>query len=204
MYWTPEEEQFLKSLDTPQKIQACLNALIYNPEDAALSPRYVMLSGDGHCFEGALLAAAALEFQGHQPLVVDLQANDFDDHHVITVYKTRTGWGSIAKSNTTLLRGRYPIYRTIRELVLSYFDFYFDLTGRPSLYAYSDPINLNRYNHLEWRTTDENLVDLGISFNDLTHFELVSLEILENLPLVDDKVKNACFLGAIYEGLSQA
>jgi hypothetical protein len=201
MIWTTDERIFLRSLNTPEKIQNYLDSLIYNPQDASLSPRYVMLTQDGHCLEGALLAAAALEFHGQPPLVLDLQAEDFDDSHVIAVYKTKTGWGSLGKSNTTLLAGRSPIYRSIRELVMSYFDFYFDVNGRPSLRAYSNPINLNRYNHLNWRTSDEDLMDLGISFNDLAHYELVSPRELSKLPLASPRLRHACFLGADPDGL---
>lgn len=200
MEWTPDEIEFFKTVNTPEKIQRYLDKLIYNTVDAAISPRYVMMTGDGHCFEGALFAAAALEQIGFPPLLVDLQAHDWDDPHVIAVYKTKTGWGSLAKSNTSLLAGRLPVYRSIRELVMSYFDFYFDVEGRPSLYAYSDPINLNRYNYLNWRTTDEDLVELGISFSDLDHFELLSIEELESLPVVAQKLKDACFLGANPDG----
>ncbi len=93
--WTPSEKKYLQKLNTPDKIQHHLDDLIYNPVDDALSPRYVMLTGDGHCLEGGLLAACALEMQGHQPLMVDLQAED-DDHHVLRWIKS----------------GRYPLMET--------------------------------------------------------------------------------------------
>lgn len=201
--WTSSERRFLRSLNTPLKIQDYLDSLIYNPVNAAASPRYIMMTGDGHCFEGGLLAAAALEFQGHKPLMVDLIGYN-DDHHVITVYKTSTGWGSLAKSNTTLLRGRSPFYRSVRELVMSYFDLYFNTKGQLSLYAYSDPINLNRYNHWNWRTSDENLEPMGMSFNELPHFELATQRELRNFPKVKQHLIDACFLGADQSGLYQA
>lgn len=198
--WTPGERKFLKSLNTSDKIQEYVDCLIYNPVNAALSPRYVMMTGDGHCLEACLLAAAALELQGHPPLLVDLRAYR-DDDHVLCVYKTKTGWGSISKSNTTLLGGRPPYFKTIHELVMSYFPFYFNVSGQPSLYAYSDPINLNRYNDWDWRTTDENLEELGKSLNDVVHFELASMRELSKMPKVKPLLKDACFLGADPEGL---
>lgn len=201
--WTPDERRLLRSLNTPDKIQAHLDQLIYNPTDHSSSPRWVMITNEGHCFEGALFAAAALEFHGHKPLVVDLVAED-DDHHVISVYRTDTGWGSVSKSNTTLLRGRRPYHLTIHELVMSYFDFYFNTKGKLSLYAYSDPINMNRYNSTKWRTTDNDLMELGMSFCDLKHFELIDLKALKKLPRVSQKVLDACFLGADVSGLYQA
>lgn len=201
--WSPSEKKFLRSLKSPEKIQNYLDALTYNPENAALSPRYVMITNDGHCFEGCLFAAAALELQGHPPLLVDLLGHN-DDDHVICVYKAKTGWGSIAKSNTTLLRGRDPVYKTVHELVMSYFPFYFNTKGRPSLYAYSEPINLNRYNKWNWRWSDENLEDLGKSFYDITHFEILSKRELTKLPKVSQNLLDACFLGADQNGLYKA
>lgn len=200
MDWTRSERQFLRTLNSPDKIQDYVNSLIYNPTDHASSPRWVMITGEGHCFEGGLLAAAALEFHGHKPLMVDLIAED-DDHHVIAVYKTPTGWGSISKSNTTLLGGRRPYYRDVRELVMSYFDFYFNINGKLSLYGYSSAINLNLYNKWQWRTTDNDLTDMGISFCDRPHFEIISPAKIKKLKNVHPRVVNACFLGADPNGL---
>lgn len=197
--WTSSERKFLRSLSSPQKIQNYLDSLIFNPEDACLSPRYVMMSGDAHCFESCLLAASALELQGHPPLIVDLMAVN-DDDHTICVYKSKTGWGSISKSNTTLLAGRDPFYRTIRELVMSYFPFYFNSDGKLTLYAYSEPISLNHYNLWNWRTTDENLEEMGKSLSDETHFEIISHAKLFSLPKVHERLVKACFLGADPKG----
>ena len=201
--WTSREKKFFKTLNSPHKIQNYVDGLVYNPCEASLSPRYTMLSGDGHCLEGGLFAAAALEFLGHAPLMVNLAAYN-DDHHVIAIYKTRTGWGSISKSNTTLLRGREPYYRSVRELVMSYFDFYFNVKGELSLYSYTDPINLNHFNHFNWRWSEENLVSLGLAFLDETHYELLSLRELKKLPKVKKQLMDACFLGADVNGLYQA
>ena len=203
MVWSPDERRHFRKLNTPEKIQAYVDGLIYNPTDHASSPRWVMITGEGHCFEGGLFAAAALEMIGHKPLMVDLIAED-DDHHVLTVYKTATGWGSIAKSNTTLLAGRHPFYKNVRELVMSYFDFYFNTKRKLSLYGYSDPINLNHYNEWNWKTSDDDLMDMGKSFNDLIHYELISLKKLKALPPVPKKLLDACFLGADVSGLYQA
>lgn len=201
--WTPSERRFLRRLNTPKKIQDHLDQLIYNPENSCHSPRWVMMTNEGHCFEGGLLAAAAFEFHGLKPLMVDLEAHN-DDHHVLTVYKTKTGWGSVAKSNTALLRGRTPIYKNIRELVMSYFDFYFNTKGQLSLTAFAGPIDLNRYNHWNWRTSDENLEEMGVSFYRERHVKLMSPKAIEKLPRVSGHVKDACFLGANPDGLFKA
>lgn len=201
--WTPQERRFLRSLNTHDKIQDCLDGLTYNPTDHASSPRWVMITGEGHCFEGGLLAAAALEFHGHKPLMVDLIAEN-DDHHVIAVYKDKTGWGSLSKSNTTLLRGRHPYYLNVRELVMSYFDFYFNTKGQLSLYGYSNPINLNRYNSWQWRISDNDLMKMGMAFSDETHYEIVSPAKIKKMRKVSQSLKDACFLGADQNGLFKA
>lgn len=198
--WTPSELKFLKSLNTPEKIQDYVDNLTYNPTNSTFSPRYTMITGEGHCFEGCLFAAAALEVHGYKPLLVDLVAHN-DDDHVITVFKMKTGWGSIAKSNTTLLRGRPPFFKNIHELVMSYFPFYFNVAGKLSLYAYSDPINLNRYNKWNWRWTEDNLEPLGWTFCDLKHYELATQKELDRSSKVHKLLNDACFLGADPEGL---
>lgn len=197
--WWPGEEKFLLSLDTPYKIQSWLDALPYNPDNETFSPRYAMLAGNAHCLEGALIAAAALELQGHPPLVVNFQAHR-DDHHMVTVYKTRTGWGSIGKSNTTTLRGRQPYYKSVHELVMSYFDFYFNLKRQPALYAYRGPIHLDSLGK-DWRTSEENLEGMGIEIGQMDHYELISLKELERLPKVSEQVASGCFFGADKRGL---
>lgn len=201
--WTPSEAKFLKSLSTPEKIQRYLDNLAYNPVNDAASVRYVLMTEDAHCLEGGFVAAAALEFQGHPPLMISLQAQD-DDHHVLTVYKGKFGWGCLSKSNTALLKGRDPVYRDVRELVMSYFDFYFNTKGVKALYAYSNPINLNRFKKWDWRTGDENLDDLGKSMNDINHYEIVPQYALKKLPRATKLLQDACFLGADMEGLYKA
>lgn len=200
--WTAEEKRFFRSLKTPDKVQRFLDELPYNPTNTFASPRLSLFAGDAHCFEGAMLAGAALEFQGMKPLVVNLLGHR-DDHHIIAVYRTNTGWGSIAKSNTTSLRGRHPFYRSIRELVMSYFDFYFNVRSEPALYAYTDPVDLNRFNRQEWRWSEHDLEAIGIAISSIRHFELASEKQLERLPKVSEAIRAACFLGADESGLYQ-
>ncbi len=191
--WADYELEIFKKLKTPDLIQNYLDKMDYNSSDDCLSPRYVLLSKDCHCFEGALLAAAILESHGHPPLLVDFKALEFDDPHVICVYKYKSHWGSIGKSSTSLLAGRSPVYKTIRELALSYFDFYFDKKGRKSLLAYSNPINLNNYNKLGWRTTEENLLQMGISLNRYPHKNFIPASILRKLSSANPRLIKSCF-----------
>ncbi len=202
-HWSKSEEKVLRELSTLPKIQNYLNDLTYNASDFSGSPRMVIKTQKGHCFEGALLAAAALEFHGAKPLVVNLYAHH-DDNHILTVVKTQTGWGSLSKSNTTLLRGRMPIYKTVRELVMSYFDFYFNTKGQFALHSYTSPVNLNRFKNWDWRTSEKTLSPLSEEISILPHHSCVDLKTLKSLPKVGQEIKKACFLGADPKGLYPA
>jgi len=113
MEWNKEEVKLLKTLDNPDKIQAFLDSLDYNPVYECRSPRWVLRKRSAHCFEGALFAAAALQYIGYKPLIVDMKAVE-DDDHVIAVFKVDDHWGAVAKSNFTSLRFREPVYRSLR------------------------------------------------------------------------------------------
>lgn len=151
--------KLLSRLSSPEKIQKYLDELPYNKEkngETCRSPRLVLEHHTAHCFEGALFAAAALQVNGRQPWILDLEAVR-DDDHVIAVYRTNGCWGAIAKSNYAGLRFRSPVYRTLRELALSYFEHYYNLRGEKTLRAYSRPVSLTRFNDINWMTSDEPL-----------------------------------------------
>jgi hypothetical protein len=154
------ESRVLAGLKTPDRIQRFLDEEIgYNKEpDGATcrSPRRVLRDGIAHCMEGALLAAADLRLLGHPPLLVDLEAVR-DDDHVLAVFRVRTHWGAIAKSNFAGLRYREPVYRTLRELAISYFEHYYNLKGEKTLRAYSRPVNLKRFDSISWMTSEEDV-----------------------------------------------
>ena len=175
--FSPAEWKVLRKLDSPRKIQLFLNVLPINfePEgDTCFSPRVVLRKKKAHCMEGALLAAAALRVHGHKPLVVDLTAtkNDFD--HVITVFKQHNHWGAISKTNHAVLRYRDPVYKTIRELVLSYFHEYFDDKGRKNLRSYTNPIDLSRFDKYNWMTSEEEVWYIPEYLAEAKHFPLLS------------------------------
>jgi hypothetical protein len=135
------ERRVFRRLTTPEKIQRFLDELRYNKEEhgpTCFSPRRVVRENKAHCMEGALFAAAALEFQGFPPLLVDLEAVR-DDDHVLAVFRQRGHWGAIAKSNYAGLRFREPAYRTLRELAMSYFEHYYNDAGEKTLRTYSRP-----------------------------------------------------------------
>lgn len=172
----PSESKLLRKLSTPQKIQDYLDTLPVNFEalgETYMSPRKVFETGTAHCFEGALVAALALAYHGERPLMMDFQTAWDDEDHVIALYKQNSHWGAISKTNHSVLRYRDPIYKTPRELALSYFHEYFLWDGRKSLRNYSAPFDLSRYAPEKWVTAGEDLFWLVEAIDSARHFPLV-------------------------------
>ena len=176
--FTPHEYETLSRLSTPIKIQNFLNAIPMNWEkkdDTYMSPRRVLREKKAHCIEGALLAAAALWIAGEPPVVMNLSPlpgrGDFD--HVITLYKRGGRFGAISKTNHSCLRFRDPIYRTPRELVLSYFhEWFIDATGEKVLERYSKPVDMRRFG-TDWLTTKKDLHNISDALDALPYYNLV-------------------------------
>lgn len=200
MSWNSDELKFLRLLRDPWSIQEFLDSTEYNPKYECRSPRYVIKTRSAHCFEGALFAASALNFMGHKPLIVDMKSWN-DDDHVIAVFKSGKHWGAVAKSNFTSLRYREPVYRSVRELIMSYFDFYFNIAGEKSLRSYSTPLNLKIYNDRNWMTTDEDLEYIGDKLESLRHYPVVTEKMIRDLKRAGDYMLKAGLLGSKEEGL---
>lgn len=198
--WNEDETRFLKTLNDTDKIQEFLDSIEYNPVYECRSPRWVIRKRSAHCFEGALFSAAALSFMGYKPLIVDMKAYN-DDDHVIAVFRQNNHWGAIAKSNFTSLRYREPVYRTIRELIMSYFDFFFNINGDKSLRSYSLPLDLTVYNSRNWMTTDEDLEYIGDKLESMRHFPIVNDSMIRNLKKASDSMLRAGLLGSNEAGL---
>lgn len=183
--FTPAELRKLRSLNTPEKIQRFLDELPYHHADTSWSPRRVLRERTAHCLEGALLAAAALRVNGQRPLVMDLQAvRDVD--HVIAVYRDSGHFGAIGKSNYAGLRFRAPVYRTIRELALSYFNDYFNLRGERTLRGYSELVDLSRFDSDEWMTSEKSVWTPALHLvEDARHFALFPAQVVRDLPRMD-------------------
>ena len=194
------ECQLLRSLSTPAGIQRFLDEEIaYNKEkdgETCHSPRRVLRERTAHCFEGALLAAAALRFQGHPPVVMQLQAVR-DDDHVIALFRRGRFWGAAGKSNFSGLRFREPVYRSLRELVMSYFEHYFNLEQEKTLRGYSRPVNLARFDARGWMTAEENLWDVSEVLAHATKTPLLTDPAVRRLNLVDDRLFRAGCLGMV-------
>ena len=187
-------------MSDPDKIQGFLDSIDYNPNYECRSPRWVIRKKSAHCFEGALFAAATLQFIGYEPLIIDMKSFN-DDDHVIAVFKVNDRWGSVAKSNFTSLRYREPVYRSLRELVMSYFDFYFNMDGDKSLRSYSLPLNLKIYDSRHWATTDEDLEFIGDKLEKIRHYPVVNNKMIKNLYKASDTMLKAGLLGSNTAGL---
>lgn len=184
-----EELQLFNKLNTPQKIQDFLNTLKMNFEekgDTCMSPHMVLCYKKAHCIEAALLAAVALRYHGYPPLVVDLEADARDFDHVIAVFKKNAHWGAISKSNYPCLRYREPVYRTIRELVMSYFHEYFhNASGRKTLRAFSRPVNLKRFDDQQWINLEGDVWFIPEYLAEVKHFPILNRKQIAGLRQVD-------------------
>jgi len=141
-----------------------------------------------------MLAAAALRANGCPPLILDLEAEN-DTDHVIAIYRVKGHWGAIAKSNYTGCRYREPVYRSLRELALSYFDVYFNLRRERSLRTFSRPVNLARFDKREWMTTDEPLWFIAEYLFEIHHSRLLPARMEKSLHRLDDRSFRAGCLG---------
>jgi hypothetical protein len=195
-----ELEGLLKFLDSPVKIQEFLDSIPYNTTKRTLSPLLVMKERMAHCMDGGMFAAAALRRLGHPPLIVDLTAEN-DDDHIIAVFRADGYWGAVAKSNTTVLRFREPVYRTLRELAMSYFDLYYNLNGQKTLRSYSRTIDLSRFDDRDWETTDNDLEFIGDYTYSVRHYPLITPDQAKKLSDVPKYLYDAGFSGADINGL---
>lgn len=183
---TRRELRKLRSLRDPHGIQNFLDAMPYHLADTSWSPRIVLREGTSHCFEGAMFAAAALRINGYPPLVFDLEA-EADTDHVVAIYRQGSHWGAIAKSNFTGCRYREPVYRNLRELAMSYFDVYFNLRGERTLRTFSRPVNLARFDHLDWMTTEKPLTFVAEYLFTISHYKLLRPGMAARLHRLDDR-----------------
>lgn len=189
--YSKDEISFFRKLNTPARIQDYLNSISFNFEkkgQTCFSPREVINNKTAHCAEGAIFAAAVLEFHGHKPLIMDLRSTTkpYDFDHVLAVFKIDGCFGAISKTNHAVLRYREPVYKTIRELVMSYFHEYFLDSGKKTLREHSDLLDLNKFNKLNWRTTGENLFDLVEYLDDIKHYKILTPKQVKNLRLADE------------------
>jgi hypothetical protein len=183
-----KELAILERLDSPKKIQNYIDKLQINFEeeaDTCRSPRQVLHRRSAHCVEGALLAAVSLWYHGQKPLLLDLKTIPNDDEHVVALFQIRGYWGAISKTNHAVLRYREPIYRTVRELAMSYFHEYFKNSGQKTLRSYSKPFDLSKIKDKSWMLSGDNLWDLVDSLDSSKHYPFLNKYQEKNLRKAD-------------------
>ncbi len=198
--WTKGEIALLEHLSSPMKIQEYLDGLVYRAEDPGACPRNVMEERRAHCYDGALFAAAALRRLGHPPMLLDMWAVR-DDDHVLAVFALDGHYGAVAKSNFAGLRFREPIFRTLRELVLSYFEDYYNTDGEKTLRAYSGLLHLRQFDRLGWMFRDEPIQYISDRLDALEHHPLLTKRMERALCPVDPRSLEAGMVGTLEEGL---
>ena len=195
--FTPAERAIFQRLRTPEKIQQFIDDLDYNKEKGGAtcrSPRRVMRDRTAHCMEGAMFGAAAFRMLGQPPLVLDLEAVR-DDDHVLAVFRARGCWGAVAKSNFSGLRYREPVYRTLRELVMSYFEHYYNLRRERTLRNYSRPVSLRRFDRIGWMTAEEDVWKVPEYLFKIRHTPVMPVRMVRQLTRVDARLFSAGLLG---------
>ena len=200
--WTARERAVLARLSSPARVQYFLDSMPYSADPFYRCPRAVLRDRKAHCFDGAVFAAAALRGLGFQPLLVDLGAVR-DDDHVLAVYRRHGGWGAVSKSNFAGLRYREPLYRSVRDLVLSYFEVFYNLAREKTLRTYSRPVDLARFDRLDWLTSDEAMETIAQALDRVRHYPLLTAAQVRALVQVDKRSYEAGLRGANRAGLYQ-
>ena len=189
MKWefTPKELKILKRLNSPHKIQDFLNAMPFNFEkkgETLMSPRRVLRENKAHCLEGALLAAAAFWVNGEKPLLLDIKTTKDDMEHVVALFKRLGRWGAISKTNHVVLRYREPVYKTVRELAMSYFHEYFLDSGKKTMRSFSKPFDLRKLGS-EWLISEKDMWHISEELDKSPHEKILTLPIAKKLRQAD-------------------
>lgn len=201
--WTAPERRLLRSLRSPERIQESLDSIAYSTDHFARCPREVIRDRKATCFDGALFAAAALAEIGFPPLLLDLRAVR-DDDHILAVFRRNGRFGAVAKSNFVGLRFREPVYKTTRELAMSYFELYFNLQGEKTMREYSVLFDLSTVDRWAWRTSNEHMDDISDRLDALRHYPLLSPKMIRELNPIDRRTYKANILGLDRRGAYRA
>ena len=199
---TPAERQWIARLDAPLAIQQFLDSIPYSAEPVYRCPLTVLRDRKAHCFDGAVFAAAMLARAGERPLIVDMLPEN-DDDHVLAVFQRQGCWGAIAKSNFVVLRYREPVYRSLRELIMSYFDVFYNLARQKTLRGYTLPLNLARFDRLHWLTEDAAMDKIADGLDTVRKIQVVAPSQIEALSLVEERLSQAGLVGSDPAGLYQ-
>lgn len=198
--WSRADEKLISGFTSPYRIQEYLDSISYSDEQTYRCPLRVIQDRKAHCFDGAIFAAAMIRRLGHPPLISYMIAEN-DDDHCLALFKQDNHWGAVAKSNYVGLRFREPIYRNLRELMMSYFEDFFNVRGEKSLRSYTMPLNLKTFDHQQWMTKDKPLHKIADRLDEIRIVRLISRKMVKNLSPVDERSLRAGLMGANPAGL---
>jgi len=198
---TKTERRILDLLTTPSKIQTFLDELAYSTEEIYRCPLRVLRERVAHCYDGALFAAAMLRRIGYPPLILEMLPNSRDDDHLLALFKKEMHWGAVGKSNFVGLRFREPVYRTVRELVMSYFEQFYNLEREKTLRGYTVPLNLQSFDRHGWMIKDEPLRWIAEKLDRTRRVRVLTPKMVRNLSLLDPRACQAGLVGADQKGL---
>ncbi|HLC35170.1 MAG TPA: hypothetical protein VJJ70_09270 [Anaerolineales bacterium] len=195
-----KERRLFRSFDSPACIQAFLDSIPYSADPRYRCPLNVLRDRKAHCYDGALLAIVALRRLGRRPMLVDMLAWR-DDDHMLAVYREDGHYGAVAKSNFVGLRYRDPIYRSLRELVISYFEGFYNMEGYKSLRAYTRPLDLVTLDHLDWMRRDAAMDVIAEKLEHRARTRVVDRHMVARLAPIDRRAFRAGMLGAVRAGI---
>jgi hypothetical protein len=187
-------------LDSPAAIQAFLDEIPYSADPFYRCPRRVLEDRMAHCFDGALFAAAALRPLGFPPVIVEMLA-ERDDSHMLAIFKADGRWGAVAKSNFVGLRFREAIYSSLRELVMSYFESFYNVDREKTLRGYTVPLSLATFDRVRWTTRDEPMEAIAKRLDEIRRVSVVTPRMVARFSPMDSRSYEAGLLGVVAEGL---
>jgi len=197
-----ENRMIFNSFKSPYQIQEYLDDIPYIGEDLNRSPLLVMQDRQSHCLDGGLLAALALRKIGYSARIIDLvQEPGIDDDHVLAIFQHNGFFGALAKSNFVGLRFREPVYSSIRELVMTYFDVFFNVDGIKTLRGYTRPIHLDFYDRYHWQTDLAGVDRVVKRLYSMKMVPVISKNQIEILNVMDKRSYHAGMLGVNLDGL---
>ena len=201
---TAQEQNLFQGLNSPHSIQQFLDSLPYVGEKLNRSPLQVLRDGQCHCQDGAIFAALALRQLGFPPLLMDLVPDPaLDEDHTLAIYKVNRCYGAIAKSHFVGLRFREPVYRSLRELALSYFEGFYNINGEKTLRGYTIPLDLSQFDPYDWPTSQAGMDKVIARFCKRKSLPLIDPKTVPYLSRVDRRSYEAGMLGSEFDGVYQ-
>jgi len=199
---TPDEKSLVEGLDTPVKISRFLDTVKYPGGERNRSMVNVIRDRQAHCLDGGLFAALMLHRLGYPAQMIDLLPEPgTDDDHILALFKQNGRWGCVAKSNFTGLRYRDPVYASLRELVMSYFEVFFNAAGQKTLRGYTRPIRLAGFSRWNWLTEDSGVDRIEKYLKSRKTTSLLTPAMIASLSDMDERSMQVGMIGVNMDGL---